>query len=192
ILVGRKEVGRAAENRQVRVEKERAIAPLGVIEPARYMVAGGRPDHAGDQRDAIGAQQTGKLAGCKLGALFLVVMPTGVIDRVMKPDGGLDALRIGQGVLIAAHEAQHGLDMREVMIMALRRRIGAHKLVPKLAVYQRQGTHGASTYRRSDKGGREARSDFRLGPGRMASAPLPKFVSHLQHSLTRTSEAKGH
>jgi hypothetical protein len=113
------------------------------------MVAGSGPDHSGNQHDAFGAQQSGQPAGRKLGALLLVVMPGGVIDRIVKPDGGLDALRIGQSPFIAAHQAQHGLDMREVMIVPLRRPIGARQLIPELAVYQR---HRALNMGGADKG----------------------------------------
>src|SRR5262245_45442892 len=61
-LVGRKDIRRAAENCQVHVEKELAVAPPGVIEPVWHMVTSGCPDHASDQRDPIGAQQAAQLA----------------------------------------------------------------------------------------------------------------------------------
>src|SRR4030095_6026157 len=53
-------IRRAAENRQVHIEKQGAIAPGHVVEAFRNDVAGGSPNHASDVVDAFGPPCTRK------------------------------------------------------------------------------------------------------------------------------------
>ena len=156
LFIGRERGRRTAEDRKVEIEEQRAVPRRARIGEFEQPVAGGRPDHGGDAADTICRRPAGQALDGELGALFLVVLPPRVVDRIVEPDRGLDRFTVGKGMIL--RKAKQRLDMPQVVIMPVGRRIGANQF-------------GANRV------GHERHANKAIGIGRSGPAPGPAQLS---------------